>query len=88
VLYFNLSFEKNNEYNFGKRTFWKKCKIITYGKSTLTALNQGEYEFSTGSAEAMTVIQGKMEVKIQGRKTPMLMKMASRLMFRLIVSFG
>lgn len=30
-------------------------------------MNEGEYEFSTGSqAETMTVIQGKMEVKIEG----------------------
>jgi uncharacterized protein YaiE (UPF0345 family) len=31
-------------------------------------MNEGECEFSTGSAETMTVIQGKMEVKIQGKE--------------------
>ncbi len=36
------------------------------GKSTVGVMNEGEYEFSTGSAETMTVIQGKMEVKING----------------------
>ena len=30
------------------------------GKSTVGVMNEGEYEFSTGSAETMTVIQGKM----------------------------
>jgi uncharacterized protein YaiE (UPF0345 family) len=35
-------------------------------KSTVGVINEGEYEFSTESAETMTVIQGKMEVKIQG----------------------
>lgn len=38
------------------------------GKSTVGVMNEGEYEFSTGSAETMTVIQGKMEVKIQGEE--------------------
>lgn len=38
------------------------------GKSTVGVMNEGEYEFSTGSAEIMTVIQGKMEVKIQGQE--------------------
>ena len=36
------------------------------GKSTVGVMNEGEYEFSTGVEEKMTVIQGKMEVKIQG----------------------
>jgi hypothetical protein len=36
------------------------------GKSTVGVINEGEYEFRTESAETMTVIQGKMEVKIQG----------------------
>jgi purine/pyrimidine-nucleoside phosphorylase len=38
------------------------------GKSTVGVMNEGEYEFSTGSAETMTVIQGKMEVKIKGEE--------------------
>lgn len=38
------------------------------GKSTVGVMNAGEYEFGTGSAETMTVIQGQMEVKLAGEE--------------------
>jgi purine/pyrimidine-nucleoside phosphorylase len=36
------------------------------GKSTVGVMNPGQYEFSTGSAETMTVIEGEMEVLLPG----------------------
>jgi purine/pyrimidine-nucleoside phosphorylase len=36
------------------------------GKSTVGVMNPGTYEFNTGSAEVMTVIEGEMEVVLKG----------------------
>jgi uncharacterized protein YaiE (UPF0345 family) len=36
------------------------------GKSTVGVMNAGEYEFSTGLKEIMTVVAGSMAVKLPG----------------------
>ncbi len=36
------------------------------GKSTVGVMEPGSYEFGTGSAEVMTVIEGEMEVVLPG----------------------
>jgi purine/pyrimidine-nucleoside phosphorylase len=41
----------------------------TKGKSTVGVMNPGTYEFNTGSAEVMTVIEGEMEVTLKGATT-------------------
>jgi purine/pyrimidine-nucleoside phosphorylase len=35
-------------------------------KATVGVMNEGEYEFGTGVAERMTIIQGKMEALLPG----------------------
>lgn len=60
-----MSTLKVNEY------FEGKVKSISFqGKSyssTVGVMSQGEYEFSTGKAEIMTIISGELEVKLPGR---------------------
>ncbi|MBD1433996.1 pyrimidine/purine nucleoside phosphorylase [Sphingobacterium sp. DN00404] len=41
----------------------------TNGKSTVGVMEPGEYTFNTGSAETMIVIEGRMEVLLQGEDT-------------------
>jgi hypothetical protein len=56
---------KVNEY------FEGKVKSVSFqGKrygSTVGVMAPGEYEFSTGKAEIMTVISGELEVKLPGK---------------------
>ncbi len=41
----------------------------TNGKSTVGVMEPGDYTFSTGSAETMIVIEGRMEVLLHGDDT-------------------
>jgi purine/pyrimidine-nucleoside phosphorylase len=60
-----MSALKVNEY------FEGKVKSISFqGKpysSTVGVMSTGEYEFSTGKAEIMTVISGELQVKLPGK---------------------
>jgi purine/pyrimidine-nucleoside phosphorylase len=60
-----MSALKVNEY------FEGKVKSVSFqGKpysSTVGVMAPGEYEFSTGKAEIMTVISGELEVKLPGK---------------------
>ena len=39
------------------------------GKSTVGVMEEGEYEFGTGSPEKMTVIEGELQVQLIGETT-------------------
>jgi purine/pyrimidine-nucleoside phosphorylase len=60
-----MSTLKVNEY------FEGKVKSVSFQgtpySSTVGVMSPGEYEFSTGKAEIMTVISGELQVKLPGK---------------------